>query len=104
MNRQQLLSRLGNTYPIVYSTGLRQPGKRQDSTGGWTGAVRRTDHVLIDCPPAWLVRPTGFRPLRRLAESLAVRRWRRLARAHGGGPLVAYVFHPKFWPVVQQLR
>ncbi len=105
MNRQQLLSRLGRHYTIIYSTGLPQLGRRKSPDGGGVGGrVRPRDNVHLDSPPAWLFRPTRFPWLRRFADELAVRRWRRIARTLGGGQITAYVFHPKFWPQVARLR
>ncbi len=39
-----------------------------------------------------------------MADELATRRWRQLAATLGSGPLTAYVFHPKFWPLVERLQ
>lgn len=105
MNRQQLLSRLGVHYPIVYSTGLPQRGRRKGPDGGIVvGRLEPQDHVLLDRLPSWLFRPARSTWLRDAADGVAVRRWRAMARRLGQGPLVAYVFHPKFWPLVQRLR
>lgn len=104
MNRQQLLSRLGRHYPVVYSTGSPQPGRRKVAGGGMRGALLPRDNVFIDLPPAWLVRPSRLAWVRRLGEVLAARRWRRVAASLGPGSFVAYVFHPKFWPEVARLR
>jgi glycosyltransferase involved in cell wall biosynthesis len=104
MNRQQLLSRLGRFGPVVYSMGAPQPGRRKVPRAGLRGGLRVTDNVWIDLPPLWLQRPTRFRWLRELMGVLAARRWRTLTARLSSGPLVVYVFHPKFWPEVKGLK
>jgi glycosyltransferase involved in cell wall biosynthesis len=104
MNRQQLLSRLGRSCTVVYSTGSPQPGRRKGPRGGLRGSLVGKDNVLLDVPPTWLVRPTRFRWIRELAEAIAARRWRRLAESLGDGTFAVYVFHPKFWHEVKRLK
>ncbi len=104
MNRQQLLSRLGLHHRIIYATGVPQRGRRKAPAAGPLGALVARDNVWIDAPPAWLVRPNRFAWIRDLVDDLAVRRWQRLARRLGGTSVTAYLFHPKFWPLVAPLR
>jgi glycosyltransferase involved in cell wall biosynthesis len=105
MNRQQLFSRVGRRYPVVYSTGLPQPGKSNRPTGGWlTGRLQPRDNVLLDRPPKCLVRPGHPLWLRAWVDRLAAWRWRQLMAGVSRSALMAYVFHPKFWPFVEWLR
>ena len=104
MNRQQLLSRLGRDVPIVYSTGIPQRGRRRPQGLGWRGGLIPCDNVWIDVSPQWLFRANRSALARRVADCLAVRRWRSLAKASGASEVVAYVFHPKFWPLVERLQ
>ena len=104
MNRQQLLSRIGVDATVVYTTGVPQRGRTKGGTGGLRGRFVRRDHVWLDHPPAWLVRPWKPRWLRQLVDRQAARRWRQFAGRLGQKPLVAYLFHPKFWPYVAHLR
>jgi glycosyltransferase involved in cell wall biosynthesis len=104
MNRQQLFSRVGLRYPVVYSTGVPQPGRRKSPAGGLSGRLLFKDNVHVDCPPDWLVRPGRPQWLRGLSDRLAAARWRKVAAGLGDGPLTAYVLHPKFWPLLRHLR
>lgn len=104
MNRQQLLSRLGRFGPVVYTMGAPQPGRRKVPRAGLNGGLLPVDNIWIDLPPAWLLRPTRFAWFRDLMSACAARRWRALASELGTGPLIGYVFHPKFWPEVKDVR
>jgi len=104
MNRQQLLSRLGSKHVVLYSAG---PISRYRPAGveepRW--APRRVSRgaVKVDLLPSWM-----SRALRRPAVSSFLRariaaRWRSLLDREGDGPLVAWCFHPKFWPFIPHL-
>ena len=59
------------------------------------GAHRRAAAAAPACPAhcqVGSIRPTG-----------TAQRWRRLAGPPDAGPLIAYVFHPKFWPYIEYL-
>ncbi|BCS33192.1 hypothetical protein TBR22_A24190 [Luteitalea sp. TBR-22] len=103
MNRQQLLSRLGVGRTILYSTGVPQRGRRKGPAGGVGGRVVRADHVYLDAPPSWLLRPNRPAVAGELVDAIAARRLRRLARELGTGPVLTYVFHPKFWPLARRI-
>jgi len=107
MNRQQILSRLARTHPVLYTTGAwstwdtDKPAWRSASR---FGRFERKDGVLLDRSPAWLLRVPGRPALDRLAlRAEAWRLKRRIAR-EGNAPLVAYTFHPRVWPDARALR
>ena len=107
MNRQQLLSRLAKSHPVVYSTGpwsvwdRHKPHFRESD---WGGRFERNDGLWLDRRPKLLLSwPT------RLAWDLitipvAVARWRRQLRRMGTGPIVVYVFHPRYLRFVEQMQ
>ena len=103
MNRQQLLSRLGVRHHVLYSTG---PLHKALAPGAaWWPRTIVIDNVHVDLVPRWLAgglhRPVTM-PL--VTWALAAR-WRRLVRKEGrpGAPLVAWVFHPRYWPFVDAI-
>ena len=57
----------------------------------------------MDEPPSLLRRAPRFARWDRFVIQRTARRWRRLAGPSGAGPLIAYVFHPKFWPYIEYL-
>ena len=71
-------------------------------------AITRLD---IGLPPGGVLvdQPAALRRVPRLAWwdhfviRQTARRWRKLAGPADAGPLIAYVFHPKFWPYVKDL-
>ena len=106
VNRQQLFSRLGRQYAVLYSTGgwftwdLRDTDWQQST---WAGRCTRVDNVWVDESPRCLLRSPRFGIWDSLMLQLQVRRWRRLLRGMGSGPLIAHVFHPSFLPYVKWL-
>lgn len=106
VNRQQLFSRIGQSHSVLYSTGgwftwdRYLPDWKQAS---WTGQFPSYDNVWVDKSPRWLLRIPRFPVLDRFAITLQVGRWRRFLSTRGKGPLIAYIFHPKFFPYVKAL-
>lgn len=107
MNRQQLLSRLGKRYPVLYSTGARSTWDKEffsRGNGGLFGRFTSRDGVLIDEPPQLPFRVPGLPRLDGLAVQLLAQRWRRRLERLGGGPLAAYLFHPDYEVFLPSLR
>jgi glycosyltransferase involved in cell wall biosynthesis len=102
MNRQQIFSRLAERHWVLYSTGALSLRQRRGSRSSAFTSVCRPGGVLVD-------EPSALRRVPRLARwdqfviRHTARRWRRLAGPPEAGPLIAYVFHPKFWPYVEDL-
>jgi glycosyltransferase involved in cell wall biosynthesis len=104
MNRQQIFSRVAREHFVLYSNGA--PGLRRPVAGGRNGkpaSVRRPGDVLVDEPPPWLRRAPRVGTWDRMVMKRTATRWRRLAGPEHAGPLIAYVFHPKFWPYLDYL-
>lgn len=107
VNRQQLLSRLGVRWPIVYSTGAWLPWDRASDEwkrAPWTGEFVRENDVWVDTPPRALLRWPRMRGWDDAAVALQAGRWRRkLARA-GAIRRIAYICHPAFVRYVAAIR
>ena len=106
MNRQQLLSRLGRRHVILYSSGptLREQTLPDSSRIRWNPRLVSQDNVTVDLLPKWMAY-TQRRPLLgALTMRLLTRRWRRYLDSPGGGPLVGWFFHPRYWPYVTYLK
>ena len=104
MNRQQIFSRLAQRHFVLYSTGalnLRQWRARGRPRG--SGRVSRPGEVLVDEPPSLLRRAPRIPSWDRFVIQRTARRWRRLAGPPAAGPLIAYVFYPKFLPYIEYL-
>src|SRR4029453_3507174 len=106
MNRQQLLSRLAGRHRILYSNGpfrIWDRGKDEFRRASLFGSfaprggrrVSRRGRFPLARPP--------FGGLASRARHLAARRWRRQL-SQSDGPLVAYLFHPTFVPLLDGLR
>jgi glycosyltransferase involved in cell wall biosynthesis len=108
VNRQQLFSRLGMEYTVVYSSGGFHSwdlGSSEWQEATWRGQFSRSDNVWVDSAPKLLTRIPRVAPLDRWTLQQLVRRWRRVFRQHGSGvSLVMYVFHPMFRPYVEALQ
>jgi glycosyltransferase involved in cell wall biosynthesis len=106
MNRQQLLSRLGSDYPVLYSNGLWSVRQwRNEALRGspFWGRLEHCDNVWLDTPPRWLLRVPSRPRADFVPLSLAARRWRRWQHRNGCGRLILYIFHPHFFPYVRAL-
>ena len=104
MNRQQIFSRLAQRHFVLYSNGalnLRQLRSRERPRR--SERVGRPGAVLVDEPPSLLRRVPRIARWDRFVVRRTARRWRRLAGPLDAGPLIAYVFHPKFWPYIEYL-
>jgi glycosyltransferase involved in cell wall biosynthesis len=106
MNRQQILSRLARRHTVLYTTGLRSARDRESppDRAAAFGRFERRDGVLVDRPPGLLRRTRSVPPLDRAIVRLAVRRWSRRLAQEGPAGLIAYAFHPKFWPFIEALN
>jgi glycosyltransferase involved in cell wall biosynthesis len=107
MNRQHILSRLAaRGWPVHYSTGALSLWDRRSTrwtNAGWFHGTDSIEGVRVDRPARWLPRWQRHDAWDRLAIREHVR-WLRSSLGDGGSPLIAYVFHPSFWPYVERLR
>ena len=88
--------------PVLHGAlNLRQSRARERSRG--SERVGRPGEVLVDEPPSLLRRAPRIARWDRFVIQRTARRWRRLAGPPDAGPLIAYVFHPKFWPYIEYL-
>lgn len=107
MNRQQILSRLARIHAVLYSNG---PWSVWDTSHSrfrgsrWFGRFEHRDGVLVDRPPKLLLRWPTWPVLDRAPMWLSVARWRHALSTMGGGPVVAYVFHPMYRRHAEVLR
>lgn len=107
MNRQQLLSRLGYKHEILYTSGLWTIWDRDEPA--WEeapifGRTHRQDHVLVDKPSKVLLRWPSNTFIDRMAISVVVRRWKKAIKADNLKPLIAYLFHPQYYPYISVLK
>lgn len=106
MNRQQILSRLAAHHAVLYSTGAWSVWDRGSAAFKATplgGAFEPRDGVLVDRPPRWLLRWPTVSVYERAVVALVQRRWRRQLARMGNGPLVAYLFHPRYAQFIADL-
>lgn len=106
MNRQQVLSRLAAHHAILYSTGawsIWDRGSDAYRAAPLAGTFERRDGVLVDRPPRWLLRWPTLAPYDGAVRHLVQRRWRRQLARMGTGPVVAYLFHPRYLQFIDQL-
>jgi glycosyltransferase involved in cell wall biosynthesis len=107
VNRQQLLSRLGLMWPIVYSTGAWLYFERNTdeyARAPLLGSFAREDNVWIDEPPRALLRWPRLRSWDRQIVALQAGRLRKRLALDGAMHRFAYIFHPSFLPYVASLR
>jgi glycosyltransferase involved in cell wall biosynthesis len=104
MNRQQIFSRLAHRHFVLYSSGALNLRHRPEALPAGSQSVERPGAVLIDEPPSALRRVPRLAAWDRFVIRRTSRRWRRLAGPPEAGPLTAYVFHPKFWPYIDDLN
>ncbi|MEX0729916.1 MAG: glycosyltransferase [Aquisalimonadaceae bacterium] len=107
MNRHQLLSRLASRHAIIYTQGLFHTSELwserwRDSPFG--GRIAQRNGLWVDRPPRWLLRNFRSTTLDGTARRLGARRWTGALKHWRNHPLVAYVFHPMFWPYVDALQ
>jgi glycosyltransferase involved in cell wall biosynthesis len=106
MNRQQLLSRLAGRHAILYSNGpfrIWDRGKDEFRRASLFGSFEQRGSVVLDRRGRWPLRVPRLGWLDHTAMQLAARRWRRQL-SQADGPLVGYLFHPTFAPLLDALR
>ena len=107
MNRQQLFSRVGERYPVLYSQGGWFTWDRESADwerASWIGRFARYDNVWVDESPRFLARAPQLPLFDDLVLWAQTYRWRRFLRTRGTGSVVAYVFHPVFFPYIKRIR
>lgn len=107
MNRQQLLSRLGQRrWPVAYTTGALdwwQRGTARWNAAPWFDDVSDHDHIRDVQPGRLDARWQRFPAF----ERLAIARHARHARgcvARPGERIIALLFHPQFYPYIEALK
>jgi glycosyltransferase involved in cell wall biosynthesis len=106
MNRQQLLSRLATRHAILYSNGPFRTwdrGKDEYRRASLFGSFEQRGGIVLDRRGRWPLRVPRLGWLDQTAMQLAARRWRRQL-SQADGPLVGYLFHPTFAPLLDALR
>ena len=104
VNRQQLLSRIGISHMVLYSSGAFATWERGSDdwrASPFAGAFVRKDNIQLDQSPRWLLRWPRVGAVDRLAVAAAARRWRR--QFDTSRPLVAWLCHPMFVPYLDAL-
>jgi glycosyltransferase involved in cell wall biosynthesis len=104
VNRQQIFSRIGCLHPVLYSTGGWSAWNRHSPHWKKTsamGSFSSHDNVWVDDSPRFLLHFPKWSLLDNMIFRLQVRRWKKFLRGCGNGPLVAYVYHPMFFPYVK---
>lgn len=99
MNRQQILSRLSAYHDVLYSTGAWSVWDRHRTAfraAPLGGSFETRDGVIVDTPPRSLLRWQTFASYDRIVLRLVQGRWRRQLNRTGSGPVVAYLFHPRY--------
>src|SRR5262245_20898398 len=107
MNRQQLLSRLADSFPTLYSTGIRSTWDADFwrwGAGGLLGRFVSRGNVSVDLAPGLVLRIPRIAALDNLAIRAGAWRWRRHLSQFGARPTIAYLFHSQFYPYVDALR
>jgi glycosyltransferase involved in cell wall biosynthesis len=107
MNRQHILSHLAvRGWPALYSTGALSVWDRFSSRwekAGWFRGADVIEGVRVDRAARWMPRWPSHQAWDRLAIRDHVR-WLKSSLGDAESPFIAYVFHPSFWPYVEQLR
>ena len=106
VNRQQLLSRLGRRWPVVYSTGawtIWERGSKEWRRAPVGGRFSRLNDVWVDEPPRALMRWPRFGVWDRFLIRFQAWRLRHRLTAAGAGRRVAYICHPVFLPYLEHL-
>lgn len=106
MSRQQILTRMAKSHPVVYSRGALHAWQRFKPAwrkAGWTSSFEENFGVLVHRRPRFPLRLTRFPTLDNVTLRWIARDIRN-AFDEQGLPLIAYVFHPKLWPVARELN
>lgn len=107
MNRQQLLSRVGQNHTVLYSNASWYTWDRASDgwcDGSWRGRVDHLDNVWVESVPRWLMRNPRMRLLDETVVRLHASRWRKWLAARGNGPLVMHLFHPEYVDYIDHVR
>jgi len=106
VNRQQLLSRVGQRWPVVYSNGawtIWERGSEEWRRSSVGGRFVRLNDVWVDEPSRVLMRWPRFGVWDRLLIRAQAQRLRRRLSAAGAHKRIAYVCHPVFLPYLKHL-
>jgi len=101
MNRQYLLSRLGRTHSVLYSTGQWRTWDRSTTdfcVAPLLGRFEETDDVVVDHPGRLLLRVPRLPLLDAISRRMAARRWTGRLRLYADEPLWLWIFHPSLAP------
>jgi len=101
MNRQQLLSRLGPDYDVIYTTGPISKYPRGARHPQLWPRVEARENVRVDLLPTWMKRAARRHLPGRFVTHALVKRWRSLL---GHRPSICWCFHPSYWPLVAALE
>lgn len=107
MNRQHLLSRLGDRFPILYTNGCLNAwdrGKDVWRHASILGSMRQDSGVWVDFPSKLIVRWPKFPGLDEAAIRVGAVRLRQLMRRIHARVALAYVFHPRHLRSARALR
>lgn len=107
VNRQQLFSRIGRKYPVLYSTGgwfIWHRSSPDWKKASLLGSFSSHDNVWVDHSPRFLMRTPKWSWLNDNVFRLQVCRWKKFLHHYGNGPLIAYIFHPLFLPYVKRIN
>ena len=105
VNRQYLLSRLGSTRRVIYSTGAWFTWQRNTTewtSARWAGGLDVESGVLVETPPRWILRNQRFVAWDRWAlgrHSL----WLQRSIDPNGTGYICLIFHPQFEPYLRHL-
>lgn len=106
MNRQQLMSRIGSRYPVIYSNGSFFSWQRREAfkNAPMLGKLQQQDGVYVDVPPALYLRYRKVPAIDEAVIRLHAKRWsRQLQKLAPAGQKVLYVFHPDYWIYAQYI-
>lgn len=108
MNRQQLLSRMSETFGVVYSNGAWFPWHRaspQWKNASWRGEFSVVhDNVWAESSSKFMVRWPRVHVWDQLVLKSYVRRLKTFLHEQGAKRFIGYVFHPIFAEYVPHLR
>ena len=107
MNRQQLLSRLGQRHAVIYSNASWHTWDRHADAwrqGRITGSFEKADNVWLESVPRWMMRSPRLPSVSQAILGLHARRWRRFLANKDDGPLVLHMFEPAYIDYIEHVR
>jgi len=107
MNRQQLMSRVGQTYPVIYSNGgwFSWERKKALKCSTFSGEFIPSDNVVVDRSPTSLLRIPRIPFIDNIVLSLLGKRLNRaLRRMNSSGTRILYIFHPSFVDYIDRIE